>query len=242
MIRESLAKTNYGNRHGFRWRGEEITRLEAFSDAVFAFAITLLVVSLEVPNNFTELQRLMQGFIAFGISFTLLIMIWHSHYLFFRQYALQDIKIIVLNSVLLFVVLFYIYPLKFLFTLLINQLFSLEARPISDFINGNQVVTLMIIYSAGYFAVFFVFLLMHFHAYKQRVLLELNELEIVHTINSIRINTIHMCVSALSILISLIGGAGFTAIAGFIYILLGPAMAINGSYFGKKIRQKNIIK
>ena len=134
MIRKSLVKNNYGIKDGFRWRGTETTRLEGFSDAVFAFAITLLVVSLQVPNNFSELQKLMQGFIAFGISFTLLVMIWHSHYTFFRQYALQDTKIIVLNSVLLFVVLFYIYPLKFLFTFLINQLWGPELRPISDII------------------------------------------------------------------------------------------------------------
>ena len=95
----------------------------------------------------------------------------------------------------------------------------------------------MIIYSTGYFAVFFVFLLMHLHAYKQRILLELNNLEIVHNINSIRVNIIHMSVSVLSILISIIGGAGYTAFAGFIYILLGPAMAINGGYFGRKLKR-----
>ena len=46
---------------GFRWRGAEIARIEGLSDAVFAFAVTLLVVSLEVPKTFNELAALMRG-------------------------------------------------------------------------------------------------------------------------------------------------------------------------------------
>ena len=38
-------------------RGREVTRLEALSDAVFGFAATLLVVSLEVPQTFPELVK-----------------------------------------------------------------------------------------------------------------------------------------------------------------------------------------
>ena len=44
-------------------------RVEAFSDAVFAFAVTLVIVSLEVPKTFDELFETMKGFLSFGCCF-----------------------------------------------------------------------------------------------------------------------------------------------------------------------------
>ena len=87
-------------------RGGEITRLEALSDATFAIAITLLVVSLEVPSTFEELASSMRGFGAFAICFSYLVWIWFQHTRFFRRYHLQDAFTVALNSLLLFVVLF----------------------------------------------------------------------------------------------------------------------------------------
>ena len=37
---------------GFRLRGTEMSRIDAFSDVVFGFALTLIVVSLDVPKTF----------------------------------------------------------------------------------------------------------------------------------------------------------------------------------------------
>src|SRR5216684_1017189 len=94
----------------FRWRGREIARIEGLSDAVFAFAVTLLVVSLEVPRTFEELSDTMLGFPAFGVCFTLLMLIWYAQHTFFRRYGMQDIQTIALNLALLFLVLLYVYP------------------------------------------------------------------------------------------------------------------------------------
>ena len=80
---------------------------------MFAFAVTLLVVSLEVPHNFHDLINVMKGFPAFAICFAMLAQVWYEHSLFFRRYGLQDPYSVFLNCALLFVVLFYVYPLSF---------------------------------------------------------------------------------------------------------------------------------
>src|SRR5438132_2805264 len=121
MIREKLIEKGLGDSAKFRWRSHEVSRIEGLSDAVFAFAVTLLVVSLEVPKTFADLMTVMRGFGAFAISFTLLFIVWFNQYKFFRRYGLQDNLTVILNAVLLFVVLFYVYPLTFLFSFLLSS-------------------------------------------------------------------------------------------------------------------------
>ena len=128
MIREKLIDKGVGDPRKFRWRSHEVSRIEALSDAVFAFAVTLLVVALEVPKTYDELMEVMRGFGAFAICFALLFVVWFNQYKFFRRYGLNDNLTIVINAVLLFVVLFYVYPLKFLFTFLSTNLPAATAK------------------------------------------------------------------------------------------------------------------
>ena len=86
-MRRHLAQQGFGADRGFRWRGGEISRLEGLSDAVFGFAVTLLVVSLEVPETFNELLRVLRGFFAFAVCFSILFWVWYDHYRFFRATA-----------------------------------------------------------------------------------------------------------------------------------------------------------
>src|ERR1700733_15831322 len=132
MFRKTSSKKYQGSHKGFQFRGHEIKRIETFSDAVFAFAVTLLIVSLEVPKTFQELLISMRGFVAFGICFTLLMLVWYEQHIFFRRYGLDDLITIILNGALLFIVLFYVYPLKFLWTLVFSsQIYGPGKAPVS---------------------------------------------------------------------------------------------------------------
>jgi uncharacterized membrane protein len=241
MIREKMVEKNIGQSGEFRWRGHEISRIEGLSDAVFAFAITLLVVSLEVPKTFTELAETMHGFGAFLISFLLLFAVWFTQYKFFRRYGLQDTITMVLNAALLFVVLFYVYPLKFLFSFLIDRFTGgngevhLPNGTVTTMIeNYEQMTSLMVIFNLGYLAVFGVFVLLFWHAYRKREVLELNELERFDTRESIQECSLNCSIALLSLLVVVIGGAGRAGLAGAVYMLTPPVMMLNGMIMGRR--------
>jgi uncharacterized membrane protein len=243
MIREKMIEKGVGIGKGFRWRGHEVSRLEGLSDAVFGFAITLLVVSLEVPKTFNELMAMMNGLGAFAISFLMLFVVWFSHYRFFRRYGLQDAVTIWLNAFLLFVVIFYVYPLKFLFTWLVNVftggrgLTQLADGTFAPMVESGQTNRLMIIFGVGYVAVFAIFVMLYLHAYRKRFELELNELEKFDTRSEIQESIINVVIGLISIAIASIGGARHAGMSGWIYMLLGPALGVNGFIMGAR-RQK----
>src|SRR5215210_4883608 len=235
VVRESLARRR-GGEEDFRWRGEDVSRLEGFSDAVFAFAVTLLVVSLEVPNTFDELLATMRGFFAFAISFLLLYLVWYDHYKFFRRYGLYDNLTMHLSTILLFVVLFYIYPLKFLFTTLMDELlgFSTQvgssAGDVVETIKPGQWPLLMAIFGAGFVVVQLVFALLYWRAYALRGMLNLNECEASITRQEIQGYLILAGVGLASIAIALLGGEEAISWAGWVYLLSWPLMAIHGNF------------
>jgi hypothetical protein len=174
-----------GYEDGFEWRGKEVSRLEGLSDAVFGFAITLLVVSLEVPQSVGELLHAMRGFVGFAVSFALLFRLWAYQYRFFRRYGLEDELTIRLNGVLLFVVLFFIYPLKFLTSAVTNfvmdgGLHRLKPGALTAAM-ANGGFRLILIFYVGFGTVFLVLGLMYYHAYRMRDHIGLNALESLDT-------------------------------------------------------------
>lgn len=240
MLREAAHEKQLGWEEDFRWRAGEITRLEGFSDAVFAFAVTLLVVSLEVPHTFEELMDAMRGFPAFAICFAMLSLVWFHHYRYFRRYGLQDTVTVTLNALLLFVVLFYVYPLKFLFTMLIGQMTggaTVGGRTVVESMIGHdEVPALMAIYGAGFASVFGIFALLNWRAWTRREMLELSPVEEIVTQQSLWENIGIAAIGALSLLSALVLPTNLSGLSGFVYFLIPVFATFAGAHFGRKKR------
>ena len=245
MIRGKLIESGVGANSKFRWRSREVSRLEGLADAVFGFAITLLVVSLEVPRTFDDLLAMMATFPAFAISFALLLLVWYQHYVYFRRYDIEDGLTMVLNSALLFVVLFYVYPLKFVWTFLANIVIRGDPRvrlPTGEMvypIRRDQTDALMIVYSLGFVAVFAIFAVLYWHAYRRRAEMELNELEVHDTRVEITSNLLYVAVGLVSIALAAlhVGGRASAAFSGFTYALLGPLHWLHSRIVRKQRRR-----
>jgi uncharacterized membrane protein len=201
----------------FRHRAREVSRIEAFSDVVFGFALTLIVVSLEVPQSFEELMHVMRGFPAFAICFAMLTWVWHCHHTFFRRYAMHDEVTIALNFALLFVVLFYTYPMKYMFLMVTLN------RPRE----GNP-STLFIIYGLGFIGIFALFVAMYVRAWRKRDELGLNALERHDTITNLTMYVAYIVIGLISVIIGMTAPLRLVGWAGMTYFLLGPLSAFIG--------------
>jgi uncharacterized membrane protein len=223
--------------HGFRWRGHDISRIEGLSDAVFAFAITLLVVSLEVPKTFAQLHEMMRGFFAFAICFALLLLIWHAQYIYFRRYSLDDRPSFLLNAALLFAVAFYIYPLKFLFTTFVNRITGyhpLENGVPLPAMNRSEWSELMMIYGAGFIGLYVIFALLYLHAYRLRDALELTPMEAYETRGVVQENVLMIGIGVLAVVLAWLRQP---ALSGMSYVLIGPLQTALGMRHGRRRRE-----
>lgn len=214
----------------FRNRSESVSRLEGFSDTAFGFAITLLVVSLAVPNRFNELLQQLHGLPVFAVTFALVSTIWYSQFVFFRRYALSDEVTVILTLVLLFVVLFYVYPLKFLF----GVVFSVGGATLQP----ADVPLLFLIYGLGFAGVNLVLALLYLHAYRKRAELKLDGYERYVTRLSIADNLATMAVGLVSALLAQVVPAPYAAeVAGFVYFAVAISKFVAGSLGGRRARE-----
>jgi uncharacterized membrane protein len=230
MIREGVQQY-LDNDKGFRYRGVEPGRLENFSDACFALAITLLLISTSPPTNFVQIKKFLFDLIPFILCITLIISIWYQHFIFYYRYGLRDSSVVALNSAFLIIVLFFVYPLKFLTKLAlvpIALLFEIDwlQADLQGMISSRDMSDLMIIYGLGAASTSFILMQMYRHALKRKVELQLTELEELDTRMSIRTNFLVGFVPLVSAGTALIFSGHWLGgmIPGFMYFLYGPVM------------------
>jgi len=217
-----------------RERTHEITRLEGFSDAVFGFALTLLVVSLEVPRSYDELIGLMGGFLSFACCFALLIWIWHEHNVFFRRYGLQDNLTIVINAGLLFVVLFYVYPLKFMFDSMFARFVRASNPP--EPMELPQLATASAIYAIGFILMMVMMVLLYARAYSKRRELGLSDLEVFDLRSMAGHHVVSAGVGGVALAIALFAPLRFAPLSPASLCLMGPGHFFWGVTHGRHRR------
>jgi hypothetical protein len=214
---------------GFRLRGVEITRIETFTDAAFAFAVTLLVISIDaVPASYAELLDAIEGIPAFLFSFVMLMVFWHGHWTWSRRFGLDDMPTIVLSLALVFIVLCYVYPLKYLSSLI---LFWITRGGISDgasLESIEQLYSIFAIYGAGFIAMAGAIILLNLHAWRLREALALNDLERFDTRAEIGAWSVLAGVGAFSVLLALLTPPSGVVAPGWAYMLLPVVMPAFG--------------
>ena len=234
MVRKALKEKALNQpESNFRFRGVDNTRVEALSDGVFAIATALLIISSSIPETYGELLKFLHDLIPFAICMALLMLIWYQHYVFFIRYGFKDAKIVAVNTLLLFLILFYIYPLKFLMQLLYDMFVAMFRgdgatldRLFTDVIPMQDTPELMVIYGLGAASVFFTLAGMYLIAYKRRASLEMNEVETMLTKYSMTANLLMGLVPLLSglfCLLPIVPSTAFT-IGGMMYMLYPVVM------------------
>ena len=155
-----------------------------------------------------------------------------------------------LNTAFLIIVLFYVYPLKFLCRMLtlypLSRLLdqselAIELSPM--YASSRDTAILMIIYGVGVASIFFVLVLMYRHALKKSALLELSQIEEYDTRVRINMNVLMAAVPILSVILAflLIDNRYIGYISGFTYWLYVPVMFSYGFYSARQ-RKKLLVE
>ncbi len=239
-MRNELSKYSQ-NDPRINYRGNNASRVDNLTDAVFGIAITLLIFNLSNPNSFTDLLTFTKTLPAFMISISFLILVWREHLRFSLIYSLNNKGFIILNTIFIALVIFYVYPLRFLSLFLTSVFFKVD---IGLSIQSDQVPHLMIYYGFVAFALYFILFLFYHRADQQRKQMQLNPYEIFYTKSQKKKLIIMFSVPLLSIVLVLIlqlfSTTWASIIGGFTYALYAPAITIWLQRFNKKSKEYSL--
>jgi hypothetical protein len=218
---EALPRLN-----GFRLRGIEMTRLETFIDAAFAFAVTMMVIAADrVPDDINTLLAAFRHVPAFVASVAVLGIFWRGHWKWSRRYGLEDGISILLSWALLATILIYIYPLKAIFGSMFNLLSKGTVGQALGIRTLEQARSIFAVYAIGFSALAAEILLLYLRAWNLRNALKLNLREQVLTKNELMGWSLPLSVGIVALVLALTLPANLISWSGWIYfsmIILVP--------------------
>jgi len=212
---------------GFRLRGLDMTRLETFCDAAFAFAVTLLVIAGDgIPSSYDELVLALKGAPAFAASFAVITSFWWSHRTWSRRIGLEDGVTTLISLGMVLVMLVYVYPLKMVFSA-----FAAWASggwlPTEFVLTDTQdMLGLFVVYGVGFAAQAGLVALLHARALKVGDALGLNAVERLRTRQEIIMNLTLGGTGVISALWAAVMPMGLGVLAGFFYMTLPITMPV----------------
>ena len=228
---------------GFRLRGMEMTRLETFIDAAFAFAISMLVIAAQqIPDNIRTLLAAFKNVPTFVCSIAVLGIFWRGHWLWSRRYGLEDGASILISWAMIVTILIFIYPLKAIFGAMWYLLSSGQiGQPFSLHTTESQARTIFAIYALGLIAISAEILLLNLHAWQLRGPLRLNDRETLVTRGELSGWSIPVSVGIVSLVFALTLPTEQIQWSGWVYFSMIILVPLHDRYLKRKIReaQKN---
>jgi uncharacterized membrane protein len=224
---------------GFRLRGMEMTRLETFIDAAFAFAITMLVIAgSQVPDDVAALLGAFKHVPTFICSIAVLGIYWRGHWLWSRRYGLEDGVSILISWAMIVTMLIFIYPLKAIFGAMwyllssghIGQRFSLHTTE-------TQARTIFAVYALGLIAISAEILLLNLRAWQLREPLRLNARERLMTRGELTGWSIPISVGMVSLIFSFVLPIEQIAWCGWIYFLMAILVRMHDVWRRRKLTE-----
>ena len=210
-------------------RGDKSTRVEAFVDAAFAFALTLLVIAGDrIPASVAELLQALKSLPAYALGFLLILKFWTEHVAWSRRYGLDDDPTRRLSLLLVFLVLVFVYPMKMVFGVLCSSL-TAGWLPANFVVAGlHEVPVLFIVFGVAFGSLGTVMWLLYAHAWRKRDEIGLDACERIDTRAKLWSWALIPAVAVLSICAALVipatpSAGWWLGFPGFIYFSLNLA-------------------
>jgi len=217
-----------------RLRGIEMTRLETFCDAAFAFAVTLVVIADgSIPSSYSALVGALRDVPAFLASFAAIASIWVAHRRWSRRYGLEDGPTTLISLAMVFVMLVYVYPLRMVASACMAFATGGLLPTSVTFADRTDLTGLFVVYGLGFAVQTAMLALLYHRAHRAAATLRLDELERLRTRQEIALHSVLAATGLASALAAALLPTAVGVWAGFVYTTLPITMSVVASRYSR---------